>query len=111
MATEVNDGDKAKKTRAAFAATASSDVYTGVGWSIGLFITLFVSAPVIWFMTMNAAQADRAMILANGIAVAWWVNPISVGALGYIFSHMRTWRFWTVLALLVWAGVNFLISA
>ena len=103
--------EKAKKTRAAYTAKASSDLYGGVGWAIGLFITLFISTPMIWVLTANASRSTREQILALGIAVAWWLNPLSLGALGYIFSNLRSWRFWTILALAVWAFVNVLVSA
>ena len=104
--------EQAKKSRATYTARASSDFYGGMGWLVGLFLTLFVSAPVIWFLMNNASsRSAREQILYYGIAVAWWLNPISLGALGYIFSNVRAWRFWTVLALFVWAGVNFLVSS
>ena len=104
--------EQAKKARATYTARASSDFYGGVGWMVGLFLTLFVSAPVIWFL-MNGAtsRSAREQILYYGIAIAWWLNPISLGALGYIASNIRSWRFWTLLALFVWAGVNFLVSS
>ena len=109
---KIRDEDMAKKTRAAYTARASSDFYGGVGWLVGLFITLFVSLPVIWFLTNGATtRSAREQILMYGIAIAWWFNPLSLGALGYIFSNMRAWRFWTIAALLVWAGVNFLVSS
>src|SRR5919106_1647817 len=104
--------EQAKKSRATYTARASSDFYGGMGWLVGLFLTLFVSAPVIWFLMNNASsRSAREQILYYGIAVAWWLNPISLGAIGYIFSNVRAWRFWTVLALFVWAGVNFLVSS
>ena len=108
---QIRDDDQAKKTRAAYTARASSDFYSGVGWIIGLFFTLFVSLPVIWFLTANASRATGQQILIFGIAVAWWFNPLSLGALGYIFSNLRSWRFWTLAAMFVWAGVNFLVSS
>ena len=104
--------EQAKKTRATYTARASSDFYGGVGWIVGLLLTLFVSLPVIWFLTNGAtSRSAREQILMYGIAVAWWINPLSLGGLGYIFSNMRAWRFWTIAALIVWAGVNFLVSA
>ena len=110
MAIEMTDGDKAKNAHAAFTARASSDFYTGAGWVVGFLITLLMSTPIIYFLVTNE-PVTREENLLWGIAAAWWLNPISLGALGYIFSQMRFWRFWTVLALIVWAGVNFLISA
>jgi len=91
-------------------ARASTDFYGAVGWIVGLLITLLISLPVIWFVTANASRADRGSVLALGIAIAWWLNPLSLGALGYVFSNVRAWRLWTVLGLLVWAVVNLLVS-
>jgi len=108
---KMRDDDQAKKSRAAYTARASSDFYSGAGWIVGLFFTLFVSIPVIWFLTANASRSTGQQILTFGIAVAWWFNPLSLGALGYIFSNLRSWRFWTLAALFVWAGVNFLVSS
>src|SRR5258705_5430266 len=107
---KLRDEDQAKKTRAAYTARASSDFYGGVGWLVGLFITLVVSVRVIWFLTANASRSTGQQILIYGIAVAWWLNPLSLGALGYIFSNLRSWRLWTAIGLLVWAVVNLLIS-
>ena len=103
--------DKARKNRAAYNAKASSDFYGGVGWVAGLFITLFVAAPLIWFVVENARRSVRDDALLKGVAIAWWFNPLALGALGYIFSNIRSWRFWTVLALIVWATINTLVSA
>jgi cell division protease FtsH len=103
-----NDGSK--KARMASMARASTDFYGGIGWIVGLLITLFVSAPVIWFVTTNASRSNRATVLALGIAIAWWLNPLSLGALGYVLSNVRAWRLWTVLGLLVWAGINLMVS-
>ena len=108
---KMRDDDQAKKSRAAYTARASSDFYSGAGWIVGLFFTLFVSIPVIWLLTANASRATGQQILIFGIAIAWWFNPLSLGALGYIFSNLRSWRFWTLAALFVWAGVNFLVSS
>jgi cell division protease FtsH len=103
--------ERAKKNRAAYTAKASSDFYGGVGWAIGLFITLFISTPLIWVLTSNASRSTRGEVLALGVAVAWWLNPLSLGGLGYIFSNLRSWRFWTILAIGIWAFVNVLVSA
>src|SRR5688500_10945558 len=104
--------EQAKKARATYTARASSDFYGAVGWLVGLVLTLFVAIPTIWFLMNGAAtRSAREAILIYGIAVAWWLNPLSLGALGYIFSNIRAWRFWTILALFVWAGVNFLVSS
>jgi cell division protease FtsH len=103
-------GDKAKQTRAAYSARASSDFYGAVGWLVGLFLTLFVSAPAIWFLVNSASRSTREQFLSIGIALAWWLNPLSLGALGYIFSNARAWRLWTLLALVMWAVVNSLVS-
>lgn len=103
--------EKAKKNRAAYQAKASSDFYGGIGWAAGLFITLFISTPIILVLVSNATRSTRDEVLALGIAVAWWLNPLSLGGLGYIFSNLRSWRFWTILGIGVWAFVNVLVSA
>ncbi|NWG06364.1 MAG: AAA family ATPase [Chloroflexi bacterium] len=102
--------EKAKQTRAAYNAKASSDFYGAVGWLVGLIFTLFVSVPVIWLLVSTASRSTRQDFLVIGIAVAWWLNPLSLGALGYIFSNMRAWRFWTLAALFVWGLVNAMVS-
>lgn len=103
--------DKAKRNRAAYNAKASSDFYGGAGWMIGLFITLFIATPAIWLLLQTATRSTFTDRLLIGISVAWWFNPLSLGALGYIASNIRAWRFWTVFALIVWVGVNILVSA
>jgi cell division protease FtsH len=102
--------DDAKKARAAYTSRASSDFYGALGWMIGLFTTLVIAVPVILFLVNNASRSNRDEILAWGIAVAWWLNPLSLGALGYVISNMRTWRGWTVLGLFLWVGINLLVS-
>jgi hypothetical protein len=102
--------DGSKNAREASAARASTDFYGAIGWLIGLLITLFVSAPIIWFVTTNASRSSRETVLTLGIAIAWWFNPLSLGALGYVLSNVRAWRLWTVAGLFVWAVVNLLIS-
>ncbi|HXF85806.1 MAG TPA: AAA family ATPase [Anaerolineales bacterium] len=106
----VRGEEKARQARTSYAARASSDFYGAVGWVMGLLVTLFVSAPLIWFLTENASRAERATVLSLGIAIAWWLNPLSLGGLAYVLSNVRAWRFWTILGLLVWAGVNLLVS-
>jgi cell division protease FtsH len=91
-------------------ARASTDLYGTMGWAIGLLITLLISAPVIWFLTTNASRSNRAEVLALGIAIAWWFNPLSLGALGYVLSNIRAWRLWTAIGLVIWAFVNALVS-
>ena len=108
---KLRDGDASKKARMASSARASTDFYGAIGWLIGLFLTLFISLPVIWFLTNNASRSIRADVLIYGIAVAWWLNPLSLGALGYVLSNIRAWRFWTLVGLFIWAAVNFLVSA
>jgi cell division protease FtsH len=103
--------EKAKQARAAYSARASTDFYGAVGWVVGLFLTLLVSVPVIWFLFTNASRGARADVLTIGVAVAWWLNPLSLGGLGYVLSNLRAWRWWTLLGLCVWAGVNALVSA
>ncbi|NWG34278.1 MAG: AAA family ATPase [Chloroflexi bacterium] len=107
----VRGAEKAKQARAAYSARASSDFYGAVGWIAGLVLTLFVSIPVIWLLYTNASRASRADVLTLGIAVAWWLNPLSLGALGYVLSNVRSWRWWSILGFLAWAGVNALVSA
>lgn len=102
--------DKAKRTREAYKAGASSDFYGGIGWMIGLFITLFASTPILLYLAANASRSNREQILLVGLAIAWWFNPLALGALGYIFSNARGWRWWTIFALLVWAVINALVS-
>jgi len=103
--------DKAKQARAAYSARASSDFYGAVGWLAGLLLTLFVSIPVIWLLYNGVSRSARADVLAIGVAIAWWLNPLSLGGLGYVFSNVRVWRWWSTLGFVVWAGVNFLVSA
>ena len=102
--------DEAKKARAAYSSRASSDFYSALGWIVGLFATLVVSIPVILYLLNTAPRSSRDEILAWGIAVAWWLNPLSLGALGYVLSNMRVWRGWTALATFLWLGINLLIS-
>ena len=103
-------GEKARQTRAAYNSRASSDFFGAVGWVVGLVLTLAVSAPVIWFLVNSASRSTREQFLVIGIAVAWWLNPLSLGALGYIASNIRAWRFWTLAALFVWGLVNAMVS-
>ena len=103
-------GDQARKTREAYNAKASSDFYGAVGWMVGFLITLFASTPILLYLAANASRSTRDQILAIGIAIAWWFNPLSLGALGYIFSNVRAWRFWTIFALILWGVVNILVS-
>src|SRR5215217_7507320 len=106
----IHNDQGSKKARMASMARASTDFYGAIGWVLGLFITLFVSAPIIWFVTTNASRSSREMILAWGIAIAWWLNPLSLGALGYILSNIRVWRVGTLFALFLWVGINLLVS-
>jgi cell division protease FtsH len=106
----IRHDDGSKKARITSMARASTDFYGALGWMIGLLITLLISAPVIWFLTTNASRSNRESILALGIAVAWWFNPLSLGALGYVLSNIRAWRLWTAIGLLLWATVNILVS-
>ena len=107
---KLRDGDGSKKARLASSARASTDFYGAIGWLVGLLLTLLISIPLVWFLTNNASRSTRADVLMLGIAVAWWLNPLSLGALGYVLSNIRAWRFWTVLGLLVWATVNLPVS-
>src|ERR1044071_2294450 len=84
--------DRSKRGRMAAMAGASTDFYGVIGWLAGLILTLFVSLPLIWFLTNNASRSNREATLALGIAIAWWLNPLSLGALGYVLSNIRAWR-------------------
>jgi cell division protease FtsH len=106
----IRNDEGSKKARITSMARASTDFYGVIGWFVGLILTLFVSLPIIWFLTANAARSNRAEILALGIAIAWWFNPLSLGALGYVLSNIRAWRLWTAIGLVVWAAVNLLVS-
>jgi cell division protease FtsH len=99
-----------KKARMASMARASTDFYGAIGWLVGLLITLFLSAPIIWFVTNSASRSNREEVLAWGIAIAWWFNPLSLGALGYVLSNVRAWRLWTIIGLVLWAFINVLVS-
>ncbi|HEU4744310.1 MAG TPA: AAA family ATPase, partial [Anaerolineales bacterium] len=106
----IRQDEGSKKARIASMARASADFYGVIGWLVGLVLTIFVSLPIIWFLTTNASRSNRAEILALGIAIAWWLNPLSLGALGYVLSNLKGWRWWTVLGLTLWAVVNLLVS-
>lgn len=106
----IRHDEGSKKARSTSTARASTDFYGAIGWIVGLLITLFVSAPVLWFLVANASRSSREEVLALGIAIAWWFNPLSLGALGYVLSNVRAWRWRTVIGLLVWAVVNTLVS-
>src|SRR6266542_2182578 len=108
---KLRNEEEEKKARTAYSVRASTDFYGAIGWLIGLLATLFVSIPVIIFLVNNASsRSARLTILTYGISVAWWLNPLSLGALGYIFSNVRAWRLWTLLGLFMWTGVNLLVS-
>jgi hypothetical protein len=107
---KINSGEQARRTREAYNAKTSSDFYGAVGWMVGLLITLFATTPILWYLAANASRSSRDQILAIGIAIAWWFNPLSLGALGYIFSNIRAWRWWTILGVFVWGFVNVLVS-
>src|SRR5687767_968060 len=106
----IHNDEGSKKARITSMARASTDFYGAIGWLVGLLITLLISAPVIWFLTTNASRSSRDAVLAMGIAVAWWFNPLSLGALGYVLSNIRAWRLWTAIGLVIWAVVNLLVS-
>jgi cell division protease FtsH len=106
----IRNDESSRKARMAAMGGASTDFYGVIGWLAGLVLTLFVSLPIIWFLTNNASRSNREATLALGIAIAWWLNPLSLGALGYVLSNVRSWRLWTILGLLVWALVNALVS-
>ncbi|HEY3475055.1 MAG TPA: AAA family ATPase [Anaerolineales bacterium] len=106
----IRNDEGSKKARITSMARASTDFYGAIGWLVGLILTLFVSLPIIWFLTENASRSNREAVLALGIAIAWWFNPLSLGALGYVLSNLRTWRLWTAIGLIVWAVINTLVS-
>ncbi|HSB01985.1 MAG TPA: AAA family ATPase [Anaerolineales bacterium] len=106
----VRHDEGSKKARTTSTARAPTDFYGAVGWIVGLLITLLISVPVVWFLTANASRANRETVLIFGIAVAWWFNPLSLGALGYVLSNIRVWRVRLVLGLLAWAAVNLMVS-
>ncbi len=106
----IRNDEGSKKARMTSMARASTDFYGAIGWFVGLVLTLFVSLPIIWFVTTNASRSNRESVLALGIAIAWWLNPLSLGALGYVLSNLRAWRLWTIMGLIVWTVVNALVS-
>ncbi len=109
----VKTGEEQRLSRASdrvYPGRVQSDLYGGLGWIIGLLLTLFVSAPVIWYLTNNVPHSRVAEVLIYGIAVAWWINPLSLGALGYIASNARPWKGWILAGLLVWFAINTLVS-
>jgi len=108
---ELQGQAKAKQAREAYSARASTDFYGAVGWIAGLLLTVIVSIPVVYILVNNAAASVRSEVMATGVAIAWWLNPLSLGALGYVLSNIRSWRWWTIVGLMVWAGVNFLVSS
>ncbi len=107
---KLQSGEGAKKARAAYSARASTDFWGAVGWMVGLFITLAIAVPLIIFIYNNTRASARDDVLIIGIAIAWWLNPLSLGALAYVLSSIRAWRFWTLLGLFLWAAVNVLVS-
>ena len=108
---KAREAEQAKRNaRMVSPAKASSDFYGGVGWLVGLLITLFVSAPLIWILSRAATGSVREQIITIGIALAWWANPLSLGALGYVISNIRAWKFWIIAGGLVWFVVNTLVS-
>jgi cell division protease FtsH len=111
MSTSIQPSESAKRLARSNAVTKpATDFYGGIGWLLGLLVTLFISVPVIWFFVANASRSTSDETLILGIAIAWWLNPLSFGALFYILSNSRNWRLWTVLGLAIWAVVNVLIS-
>ena len=102
--------DEARKARTAYSTRASTDFWGALGWMIGLFLTLAIAIPLILYIYNTTRASARDDVLAIGIAIAWWFNPLSLGALGYVLSNIRAWRFWTLLGLFLWAGINLLIS-
>jgi cell division protease FtsH len=110
MSTSIQQSTTNNSKKQRVVTNTPTDFYAGMGWVIGLIITLFVSMPVIWFLVAGSPRSARDDTLLLGIAIAWWLNPLSLGSLFYVFSNIRSWRFWTVLGLVVWGVVNALIS-
>ncbi len=110
MSTAIQPNISSKARQSRVVTKPATDFYGGIGWLLGLLITLFVSAPAIWFFTTNAPRSQQDTTLAFGLALAWWLNPLSLGGLFYIFSNIRVWRFWTILAVLVWGVINAMVS-
>jgi cell division protease FtsH len=110
MSTSIQPATPGKARASKVITKPATDFYGGIGWITGLFLTLFASVPLIWFFVSNASRSTRDESLILGIAIAWWLNPLSLGALFYVLSNLRNWRFWTVLGLLIWGVVNALIS-
>jgi cell division protease FtsH len=108
--TIVKQDAAARAARSHVVTKPATDFYGGIGWVVGLLLTLFVSTPVIWFLVSSASRSTRDTVLLYGIAAAWWLNPLSLGALFYVLSNARNWRFWTLFGLLVWGVVNAMIS-
>src|SRR5512134_65144 len=106
----IRQDEGGKKARMASMARASTDFYGAIGWLVGLFITLFISAPIIWFLMSNASRSNQDEVLAWGLGIAWWFNPLSLGALGYVLSNVRAWRLWTIMGLVLWAFINVLVT-
>ena len=106
----IQQSSSGKLDRSRVITRPATDFYGGLGWIAGLFITLFISIPLIWFFVSTASRSNRDATLTLGIAIAWWLNPLSMGALFYVLSNLRNWRYWTILGLIVWAAVNAAIS-
>ena len=68
---QTGQGNFPKQTHVISPARFSGDFYGSIGWLVGLFITLFISTPLIWFLVANTSRSAREQILAIGIAVAW----------------------------------------
>jgi len=105
------DEERAKRNRETYKARSSAYIYAGVGWVIGLVLTL-IAAGILAYVRANidVSRAGQATVLAYGLAIIWWLNPLSLGALGYIIGNWRAWRFWTIPVLFLWAFFNALIS-
>src|SRR5262245_13642155 len=94
---KMNIEDESRKKRAAYKARSSSGLYGSVGWITGLLITFILSAILVYIVVnVDVSRSALAQILAVGIAIIWWFNPLSLGGLGYIASNARIWRFWTI---------------
>jgi len=88
----IHNDEGSKKARMTSLARSSADFYGAIGWVLGLFLTLFVSAPVIWFVTTNASRSDRAAILAWGITMMVLGIAVDIFIFGPIERRVSGWK-------------------
>ena len=103
--------ERAKRNRETYKARSSAYIFAGVGWVVGLVLTLIAAGALAYVLaSVDVSRTGRIQITNVGLAIIWWLNPLSLGALGYIIGNWRAWRFWTIPALILWGFVNVLIS-